>query len=1201
MLKFEPLCWIYHDTWKWKQTKIIISPNGDVQDLSKTYTHPGHIHLFFDGKDVSKITNTKAYTGTQDYSFQVQDVWGPNSEDPNQIQSFRMIGTPIWYIYVEQYWRRMYVQSWDYDTDFTNGIHDGKGGIKYDASKPQHTLGPFREGAQMFFFNTTVNRTLPIEYYLDKNKTKRQLYIKDSSNSNDTSGGKIWRFGKQGELYDWMGNTWVNKGKISYWYFEWYDDGGESSLGYTPIKKYTINEKEAKDKAQQFATKIGVEGYIAEYMDEQGVYHTLKTVDDCYGVGADEQEVYNQNDERHHPLWNANGYYRGIKKTTRINTTDTQVFNGTNAKRIHKDGQNMLSSKEVLWQAYSSVFEDEKWYKFITKDTTNSNRWNIFTHFYSATEFESWKAAFEDWQKNKLSYRSIIDYGNALYFEPTSGEDPVKVQDLTQSNAYPYEFNWTIDSDNMIQILNVSTENTWYEILEQQPPLGDGSYPKYRYSVPVPLPKDFQSEYSTSFDNEWVGYYEYREVVKYKDKYYRRMWKPYGYNVTNFGYDYNTEKEIMMENNVITSEMMHQNSNYYQDEKKWYVRNGIVLKQYSIHRRHFFPNPPPDGLPYDGKPQHDMYWEYMMYFGKIKGSAQDDNYDVHFHYDYVPPNISSTTLEYDSNSTTRYWYDRYRDLWGTVKYHKIDMSKYTEEQINQWEQEQEIEDENDLIVPYAYWNDTQKQTCFYKYLDILYADNQFEAFQDKYSKTIYDTDDDNDYPKIKQGEIPTYLQFFEFCNIWQELTPLQVSLLNLDGDMPKDLSNASTLDIQACFNLNNPLDPFTLSNSAVTAWLKRYNRREIYTIPEDTYCKGDKDAGQSLHPYYHSYSEQDGARRYYPDDKYLSPIIEYQKIIHKNWTLYNSNSYDILNDTGDPGYVPKWKYCEPQELNTDPISINISIPFVDIQGDTMSPFSENKNSPTLPIGRYSSHGQKVIPTENRMRYHVEWFDSLAQVKKYNLPEYIRLINLWNNSFPQHQISDDYISNTQPPIDKNNGTITLKEWFYDQSTSTSPYFNNSTDEQGNIIHTPLIPVLRRNDEDTHVALDMPFHYSYKSIIPNPEEAFTTSFIEVSNSCVTSYVYRAPLTQLCVTKAQVAKLDNNTYGYHDSKGKIRQGGNIVSFNDPYHKEDGKWFEQCLGAIVKAKAIIIFENGLGHRWYEQVTTTELQSDTPLRGLDY
>ena len=44
-----------------------------------------------------------------------------------------------------------------------------------------------------------------------------------------------------------------------------------------------------------------------------------------------------------------------------------------------------------------------------------------------------------------------------------------------------------------------------------------------------------------------------------------------------------------------------------------------------------------------------------------------------------------------------------------------------------------------------------------------------------------------------------------------------------------------------------------------------------------------------------------------------------------------------------------------------------------------------------------------------------------------------------------------------------------------------------------------------------------------------------------------------------------------------------------------------EQCLGAVVKAKAVIILEDRLGHRWFEEVTTTELNSDTPLRGSDY
>jgi hypothetical protein len=38
-----------------------------------------------------------------------------------------------------------------------------------------------------------------------------------------------------------------------------------------------------------------------------------------------------------------------------------------------------------------------------------------------------------------------------------------------------------------------------------------------------------------------------------------------------------------------------------------------------------------------------------------------------------------------------------------------------------------------------------------------------------------------------------------------------------------------------------------------------------------------------MHPRAVSYSYEDGARRLYPHDKYISPIIEYQKIIRLNW------------------------------------------------------------------------------------------------------------------------------------------------------------------------------------------------------------------------------------------------------------------------------------------------------------------------------
>ena len=1233
MLEFEPLCWIYHDTWKWKQTKIIISPNGDVQDLSKTYTHPGHIHLFFDGKDVLKTANTKAYTGTQEYTFQVQDVWGPNSQDPNQIQSFRMIGSPIWYLYVEQYWRRMYVQSWDYDTDLVNGIHDGKGGIKYDASKPQHTLGPFREGAQMFFFNTKVNRTLPIEYYLNEKKSARQLYVKDSSNSNDTSGGQIWHFSRQGELYGWMGDAWTKN--LSYWYFVWWYEQ-DNFNGYYPQKTYTTDYKIVEKKAQEFFEKIGQEYYSNSYTTDYGDIKYIKTVQDCYGIGIDMQGDYsNADDERHHPHWNSDGRYSGNKKTCRIFRNDKDSFNGMNAKRIHKDGQNLLSSKDIYWQAYSGAFDDTRWYKFITKEAQNRTRWDVLVHFYTKTEFENWKNAFEAWERNKLTYRSVIDYGDALYTVETSEEVPTRVQDnWVQSNAYPFEFTWTVDSNSIVTSTHADITNTWYEILGGTPPSGieTSSFPKYQYSVPVPMPQDFQSEYSTSFDDKWLGYYEYYEVVKYKNKYYRRVWKPRNYEVMNFGINAVTKKAVIMTDNVITPEIINQTHIHH-------TNNGYYNYQYSLARRRNFPNPPPDGKPYDGNDEHDMFWEYMQYFGKVDGKILrtiDDESSVNI---YTAPHINLQTLTYLTptwnNESQRYdypdeshqkWFEEYRELWGTIKYHKINLSQYSRQQIDEWKKTQSVSNSDSISIPYVYWNENDKNACFNQYLSILhqqiiqggwdggyyyYYTGAFFAFEQAFKYDDgkswhfrYQTNKFKDYTLkevIMSDGRPTYLQFHEFCHIWQELSDNEVSRLNLDGDMPNPLSNVSTSDIKSCFNFNNPLDPYTLSNSAITAWLKKYNRRQIYTIPEDTYCKGDYDISKDLHPYYLSYSEEDGARRYYPDDKFISPIIEYQKIIHHNWTLYNPNSYDILHDTDD---VPKWKYCEPQALNTDPSHISISIPFVDIKGNVMSPFSENRNSPTLPIGQYSSHGEKLISPENKMRYHVQWFDSLAQVKKYNLPEYIRLITLWNNSFPEYQVKDDYISNIQPPVNiQNSNALSLQDWFYDQSTSTSPYFHNSIDTQGNIIHTPLIPILRRNDEDTHVHFDIPFNYSHTSIQPNPDEQATSSnaFIEISNSYSTSYVYRSPTTQLCVTDAQVAKQDDGTYGYKDSSGKIRQGGNIVSFNDPYHKTDGKWFEQCLGAIVKAKAIIIFENGMGYRWYEQVTTTELQSDTPLRGLDY
>lgn len=116
-LEFAPLGWIYHDGWKWKETKQLISYDSDgnptIIDKSKNFHQMGHCHLFLTDFDTSKAASSLAYWGNQTYSFNIKDEWGPNSNDPNQNYTTKLLGKPIWYFYVEEYWRRMYIHPWD--------------------------------------------------------------------------------------------------------------------------------------------------------------------------------------------------------------------------------------------------------------------------------------------------------------------------------------------------------------------------------------------------------------------------------------------------------------------------------------------------------------------------------------------------------------------------------------------------------------------------------------------------------------------------------------------------------------------------------------------------------------------------------------------------------------------------------------------------------------------------------------------------------------------------------------------------------------------------------------------------------------------------------------------------------------------------------------------------------------------------------
>ena len=216
-LVFSPLYWIYHDCWDWTETVA-----GNPKPTVTTYHHAGHIHLFMPDYSPLKQGTQQAYTGTQSYRFRLKDVWGPNSENPNQTHSYRLVGKPRWYFRIREYWRRAYIQPWDIE-DYTRKYpnHPERIGIRYDASMPEHTLGPFREGRGLYFFNPDVNRTLPVEYWLDESKRHREHYLP----WDETQGGQDWWFAA-----DTM--RWQRRGRGMYWGGDNARYSGNTYIGY---------------------------------------------------------------------------------------------------------------------------------------------------------------------------------------------------------------------------------------------------------------------------------------------------------------------------------------------------------------------------------------------------------------------------------------------------------------------------------------------------------------------------------------------------------------------------------------------------------------------------------------------------------------------------------------------------------------------------------------------------------------------------------------------------------------------------------------------------------------------------------------------------------------------------------------------------------------------------------------------------------
>ena len=173
-LSFYPLYWTHHDQWKY----WIPLGNG----LNKEWDHWGHTHFWMMGFDYEG-TSGDAFHGQQTFDFEVKDIWGPRSQDPNQTDLYRVIGTPKWFFHVQEVWRRVFIQPWD--TGLPEVLGHNRLGIKFDASPPDKLMGPFREGranhGQSSFSPVWIPnaRSLPIEYFksVQKSQVARDNYV----------------------------------------------------------------------------------------------------------------------------------------------------------------------------------------------------------------------------------------------------------------------------------------------------------------------------------------------------------------------------------------------------------------------------------------------------------------------------------------------------------------------------------------------------------------------------------------------------------------------------------------------------------------------------------------------------------------------------------------------------------------------------------------------------------------------------------------------------------------------------------------------------------------------------------------------------------------------------------------------------------------------------------------------------------------
>lgn len=1383
-LQFLPLMWQYHDGWRWKESKQLLTydSNGNpiLIDKSKNFYHRGHCHLFLPDYDITNAASTLAYTGTQEYNFSVQDEWGPNSNDPNQNMSIKLKGKPIWYFYIEQYWRRMYIQPYDQidrtcklplnqtviydkytlveymdklieendlyvgrvvDTDWYSdnyynniGFNDyctiirrqaarviwaelniknfdkdtwndyqivdyitskhtitetqydensqpiqvtteydyiknfedfynyqaayyqgfvkredamkqflsyhgityeqykqdnmgniyipqeetvGHIGIKHDASLACHSLGPFREGGEFYFFNTVVNRTMPCEYWLDEDKKTRQYYLKQND-CDDTTGGGTWTF----------------KGDNSH--FIWVEDKLEEA-------KECIDEWELG--SGQFNSDDFLWGYKQQYW---GYNHRKRNVNNS---------ECNMTYDSYYWSYCYNFQNAKCTKTDKFIYDVKSGWHGNNDKVLHDEliidennDNNKIEHEGEKEQINNGYYDQFGWHPLEESSSSGEEieyipeiRWDNEKGWDGWYEFgEIIKCA-----KDRKWYKRT--------WKPTNYNlsDPYELQ--TRSNAphwfykkrqaFPNPPPWLCD-DPYKQIEQEEQEEINY--FSSSSEIEDKHF-AIRDNV-------FDNAQDNRIHMLHYQYCHYYNLIRYYNNH--REGKTLNYNYIEFLYEY----QIPGEGDNFETRCL---TNLYKPyEEKGYYRKDIPLVWEAAIDKYIEDNGEITSIA-----------EQNIIFNNFISNLPDDKFEVYEVYgDYIYDKDDSSTINFRWYSPLYYQdYNIFLNEYGN----QIPQSSINADgtyNITQGYGDEQTIIKKPLPAP-IYWVNQEHSNCQNNYLN-----NQ---------RTINSEIIDGKQEYWYDNEYLTYITFNEFKSIWTPLSENEINKLNLDGDYPKRKNkkpqkvpypiptyedaygkkdenpptvkgeqeyrqkmlkelkdnalndSASSLLFSDFFprvdsktreinesrsNSNPPLPPFNFSIleeieqipeydlidpyrngkiNPIDNWKKYFNKRQLYTIPRKTIVNGDYSITSPkstpnkpfVHPREMAYSIEDGARRYYPDDKYISPIIEYQKIIRLNWERlpgYESEE-TFLSDSKN------WRTDKNCNWG-DGFDVSISIPY-SINEEIQSPFSDSSKI-TKPIGEYC---HDCIKPENQMRYHIEWYDSLEKIRKFDFPNYINLINDFQlEHLPKNMSSSSY--ETGKEYDEFGNEIDV---VFNNTASLSLYKEDFNDYENTLkLRKEFDPETEKTWQELleayWIKINNENHFSENPIVRNYDcygnEIQENTFFKLKNG---KTIWRAATTYFLPTIDNVSKVQGENgeevYGYIDSEGKIRKGGNVVTWNDPYHQNDGKWVEQCLGAIVKAKCVQILEDGFGYRWKQEVTDTAMEPQDSLKGSDY